>query len=293
MKTKLPDNLSKEKQTELKKIVKIILANAKPELIILFGSYARGDFVEYDKKQVEGHIESYASDFDILVVLKSQKLAKDYNTWFKIEDEIEAKGIITPINLIPESVHHIQGQLQKKRYFYTDVLKEGVLLYESKDFSLEIREGELTKKEKREVASEDFKLWFDNAKMFLEDYSSNFKKGLKDEKYFKKCAFFLHQTTESLFTAILLVFRGYKPKTHDLLRLNRQICKHGKEFKKIFPRRTDKEQHLFTLLKRAYVDARYSKEYKITKQELKALAKQVKELMKLTKVACKAKIKSI
>ena len=111
--------------------------------------------------------------------------------------------------------------------------------------------------------------------------------------YLNKSAFNLHQTAENLFTALLLVFNGYKPKTHDLEWLLREAKRYDKNFKDIFPRKTAEEKHLFNLLKRAYVDARYSKEYKITKQELKQLAKQVKELMKLTKIACKAKIKSI
>ncbi len=288
MQTTFSKNLPKEKKAELKKIVEIIKKHAQIEMIILFGSYARGDFVDYDEKEFEGHIESYSSDFDILVVLRSQKLAKEHDVWFKIEDEIEAKKIITPVNIIPESVHHIQEQLQKKRYFYTDVLKDGILLYESKDFKLEIRAGELTRKEKKAVAKEDFKIWFSKAKDFFDNYRFNLEKGKNNLS-----AFHLHQTTESLFSAILLVFRGYKQKTHDLLRLNRQVCKHGKELKKIFPRKTDKEQHLFTLLKRAYVDARYSKEYKITETELKQIAKRVEKLMELTEKICKETIKSI
>ena len=288
MNTEFSKNLPKEKKVELKKIVETIKKHAKVEMIILFGSYARGDFVDYDEKEFEGHIESYASDFDILVVLRSQKLAKEYDVWFKIEDEIEAKKIITPVNIIPESVHHIQEQLQKKRYFYTDVLNDGILLYESKDFKLEIRAGELTKKERKAVAREDFQIWFKKAKRFFDYYEIGVEK-----KYYNEAAFHLHQTTESLFSAILLVFRGYKQKTHDLLRLNRQVCKHDKALKKIFPRKTDKEQHLFTLLKRAYVDARYSKDYKITKIELRQIAKQVEKLLKLTEQICKAEIKAI
>lgn len=161
------------------------------------------------------------------------------------------------------------------------------MLYESKDFKLEIRAGELTPKEKKIVAREDLKAWLKNAKDFLIDYNHALKR-----KSYNKSAFFLHQTTESLFSAILLVFRGYKPKTHDLLRLDRQVRKHDPKLKKVFARKTEKEKILFTLLKRAYVDARYSKEYKITKTELKQIAKQVEKLLILTEDICKAKIKT-
>ena len=42
----------------------------------------------------------------------------------------------------------------------------------------------------------------------------------------------------------------------------------------------------------AYVDARYKKDYKITKKQLEYLAKRVKLLQRLTKKICGAKIKS-
>jgi hypothetical protein len=46
------------------------------------------------------------------------------------------------------------------------------------------------------------------------------------------------------------------------------------------------------LLNRAYVEARYDRGYKITKDELEYLAKRVKLLQKLTKTICRAKIES-
>jgi len=39
----------------------------------------------------------------------------------------------------------------------------------------------------------------------------------------------------------------------------------------VFPRVSEKDQRLFDLLKRAYVDARYNADYKITKAELETL----------------------
>ena len=70
MQTTLPKHLKRNKRAEFKKIVEIIKKHVQVEMIILFGSYARGDFVEYDEKQVQGHIETYESDFDIIVALR-------------------------------------------------------------------------------------------------------------------------------------------------------------------------------------------------------------------------------
>ena len=48
----------------------------------------------------------------------------------------------------------------------------------------------------------------------------------------------------------------------------------------------------FKLLRKAYVDARYKKDYKITKKHLEYLAERVKILQRLTNKACKERIES-
>ena len=55
---------------------------------------------------------------------------------------------------------------------------------------------------------------------------------------------------------------------------------------------SDVEKECFDLLKKAYIDARYKKEYKITKKQLEYLAKRVKLLQRLTKKICQQKIDS-
>jgi predicted transcriptional regulator len=49
---------------------------------------------------------------------------------------------------------------------------------------------------------------------------------------------------------------------------------------------------LFKLLRKAYVDAHYKPSYKITKEELLQLSKQVEELKEIGKLLCHEKINS-
>ena len=58
----------------------------------------------------------------------------------------------------------------------------------------------------------------------------------------------------------------------------------------VFPQTTKVERRRFQLLKRAYIEARYSKHYKITKEELDWLGERVKQLQILTEKLCKDKI---
>ena len=64
---------------------------------------------------------------------------------------------------------------------------------------------------------------------------------------------------------ILLVFTNYNPNEHLPGLLGSMAARHDRTLKKIFPRKTDKEQKLFELLDYAYIGARYDSSYKITK----------------------------
>jgi hypothetical protein len=61
---------------------------------------------------------------------------------------------------------------------------------------------------------------------------------------------------------------------------------------KIFPKGTQEQRERFDLLKRAYVDVRYKKDYSISKEELAWVTERVKILQELTERICKVKIAS-
>jgi len=63
-------------------------------------------------------------------------------------------------------------------------------------------------------------------------------------------------------------------------------------FLTVLPRATDEQKEAFDLLKRAYIEARYSSAYKITKEQLEYLAQRVTKLQDLTKKICAARIEA-
>ncbi len=128
---------------------------------------------------------------------------------------------------------------------------------------------------------------FESANGFLKQFEYAVKDGEN-----KIAAFLLHQATECYYHTLSLVFTAYKHKTHDLEELGKIASTLNLEFKKIFPLQTQKEKHHFTLLRKAYVDARYKKYYKITKKKLECIALRVEKLKELTEQVCKEKINS-
>ena len=280
-------HLPEHKRNELKLITRIIRDNFPDvQMLILFGSYARGDWVE--DTHIEGHIiHEYKSDFDVLVVTESKKMANNNNAQSKVDNLIYArKQIKTPFSIIYHTIGQVNARLSEGQYFFSDLKKEGILLYDSKKFKL-ARRRKLNPAETKRIAQEDFKMWFTSAKEFYDYYEA----GLKKRRY-KTAAFQLHQAVVRFYSAVLLVFTGYRPRVHNIETLGKRASSCDPAFLKVFPRATDDQDRMFKLLKKAYIDARYKRSYKITKKQLEYLAKRVKKLQRLTKKICKQKIDS-
>jgi len=279
-------HLPKHKQDEIRAVAELIKERIDAEFIILFGSYARGDWVEDKSIGEDGNLYEYQSDYDILIVAKNPRRYEHSKYPARIKRKAEQCGVHTNISMIFHSVAEFKRAVNKGKYFFVDIIKEGVLLYSSERVPLpEIQE--LNVDEQKYYAQKDFDNWFESANEFYIDFENAFKR-----KSYKKAAFELHQAAERFYTTVMLVFTGYKPKLHDLEILDAKIQALCSELKDVFLKDTQKERDLFDLLKRAYVEARYDMSYKITQKELEYLAERVKKLQSTTEKVCKEKIES-
>ena len=153
--TKLLQHLPKEKQKELKKIIEIICKHPEVGMVILFGSYARGDWVEeYEDDDI--HFK-YQSDFDLLIIVsetcKTYEQKKLENSIFKAI--YDSPIIQTPISILVHDINFINCHLKKAQYFFSDIKKEGINLYNSDRFKLE-EAIELDDKQRYQLAKDDF-----------------------------------------------------------------------------------------------------------------------------------------
>lgn len=286
------NQIPKPKQDELTKLTGLISGFKEVEMVILFGSYARGNWVE-DRYIENGITYEYRSDYDLLVVLTHEDLKQK----FRIEDKtkstlIETGEVTTPVSMIFHGVKHLNQALTLGDYFFKDIKQEGIVLYDSGKFRLATPK-KMTPRQYQQKAQEYFDQWFESANMFFKDFLYNFNECEKGKHYLAKAAFELHQATERYYTTILLVFTDYRPKDHNLetLSIKAEMC--DKRFV-VFPKETEEEKGLFELLKKAYIDARYKlDEYTITKEELSYLSGCVNELKKLTEEICREKIRRI
>ena len=96
-----------------------------------------------------------------------------------------------------------------------------------------------------------------------------------------------------MYGALQLVFTGYKPKTHDIELLGWLAKAINIEFGKVFPRGQHQERVRFSQPRRAYVDAHYKADYKISKEDLEYLSTRVALLRDMTEKYRKEKIASL
>lgn len=284
------DYLPTERQAEIHEIIEAVRQRFPAEMIILFGSFARGNWVD-DRYLENETVFEYKSDYDILVVVDTEVLAirKESNKRWQNKLRRDTTGLETPLNVIFHGIDYLNGEIENGNYFFVEILNEGVMLYDSGKFTLSLPKP-LNPSDRKHKANAYFSKWYEDAEMFLLDFKANFQRGATEKKYLRKAAFELHQATERLYACILLVYIDYKPKTHDLEKLDRHVCRIDSRFKTIFPKENDKEASLFQLLKKAYIESRYKLDYIINLQDLEYLSERVKKLYHLTELSCKERI---
>lgn len=246
--------------------------------LILFGSYARGDWVE-DRNS------GYLSDYDLLIIVNEERFAEQYEAWEKagerfLQELTITRQLATPVNFIVHSYQDVNDQLAQGRPFFVDIARDGVVLYEAPGYPLTSPKT-LTPQEAYDQARLYFEQWFPSAERFRKLANAAIEDGFQNE-----AAFLLHQTTERLYHCILLVLALYSPKSHKLTYLRSQAERIAPQLIDIWPRDSRFAKRSFARLDRAYVDARYSPAYEITGEELVWLIDRVTMLQKTVAKIC-------
>jgi predicted nucleotidyltransferase/HEPN domain-containing protein len=258
-------------------------------MIVLYGSHARGDWT-YDKYKEDWITYEYVSDYDVLIITDNDSgLHKNHAVWDEVRDRFAfgrpREGERSAgLSLIVHNLHEVNKALEENRYFFADIQREGLLLNDSGQVELAARR-EPTAEERRERAKEEMTTWLAKAK----DNYDVYEFAIANNKLLK-AAFELHQATENLYATVSLVFTDYRPKLHDLYKLRDRIAELDRRTLTAFPRKTKDEKRLFKLLADAYVHARYTKTYSITREELEYLAERVQKLRGIVEEVCRERI---
>jgi predicted nucleotidyltransferase/HEPN domain-containing protein len=253
--------------------------------IILFGSYARGDWVD-------DPIGRYHSDYDLLVVVDHEDLTDVPEFWAKTEDRLleelsAGKQLRTPVSVIYHSIGDVNEQLEVGRYFFMDIVREGIVLHEELGHPF-TEPRPLSSQEALRETRDYFEDWFASAGEFLDDAHGNVAK-----RRLKLAAFMFHQATERFYHCLILVRTLYSPRTHSLNRLRKLAEELEPRLVEVWPRDSKFERRSYELLRAAYVKARYSRHYRITAEELEWLGSRIDRLQELVRALCEERIEAL
>ncbi|MGR9159685.1 nucleotidyltransferase and HEPN domain-containing protein [Rhizobium leguminosarum] len=285
------DHMPPRKQRELGRVLEILHEEFEDALkegtadfkkrgrilkVILFGSYAKGGWVDEPFT-----MKGYRSDFDLLIIVNNRKLCEFSEYWHKAADRlIHEAAIETPVSFIVHSRREVNTYLKEGQYFFSDIRKEGIILYELDDEPL-TEPKPLTRADQLRIAKEHYEDRFSLSQTFLKGF--RFYIGEGD---FRVAAFELHQSLEQAYSCVLLTLTNYGPPSHNIKFLRSLAEEQDRRLAEAFPRDQHKERAWFNTLNEAYVKARYSKHYEISEEALIWLGERTTVLLELVGAVC-------
>lgn len=296
MKTEI-DHLPAKQQRELEHIKQVLMEefarsieratqdwkrNGKILKIILFGSYAREDWVDEPGN-------GYQSDYDLLIIVSHENLTDIADHWYLAEDRILRDATVErTLNIIVHTLDDVNRALSRGEYFWVDIIRDGIALYDLPNHALAAP--------KPLTPADAFKM----AKGYFDKQSASAANWLKlaelasqqeaDADWRNKIAFNLHQAVETIYACFLLTMTLYFPRSHNIKFLRSLAEDREPRLIDAWPRDSKLDRRRFELLKRAYVEARYSANYVIGIDDLQALARSAHRLRDIVEALCNERL---
>ena len=250
--------------------------------IILFGSYARDDWVDEPDN-------GYLSDFDLLIIVSHPKLTDIADYWWEAENRIQRDTSVGRIvNIIVHDLAEVNQALGRGEYFWTDIVRDGVMLYELPGHPLAVPRP-MTPNDAVEMAEGYLNQWSDGITRSLETAADQIAKG-SEIGWRRDAAFSLHQAVERAYICFLLVHTFYFPRSHNIKFLRSLAEDIDKRLVEAWPREQRQDRRRFETLKRAYVEARYSDQYDVSVDDLDAIAICAARLRDLVAATCQERV---
>ncbi|MEJ6791066.1 HEPN domain-containing protein [Brevundimonas sp. BR2-1] len=254
--------------------------------VVLFGSYARTDWVDEPEN-------GYQSDFDILVIVSDEKLTNIADYWWNSEDLIlRDPAVGRTVNLIVHHLEEVNGALRRGEYFWTDIVRDGIALYEVPGHPFALPQP-MTSANAAEAAERFATSRLVDIGAWLEDAGRWSERVAEGQHARKRTAFHLHQAVETAYACFLLVHTFYFPRSHNIKFLRSLAEDTDTRLVEAWPREQRADRRRFELLKRAYVEARYSDQYDASAEDLEWLISGTRRLRDLVAELCEARISEL
>ena len=251
--------------------------------IILFGSYARTDWVDEPEN-------GYLSDFDLLIVVNDERLTNIADYWWNSEDQIlRDPEIRRTVNIIVHDLREVNDALKRGEYFWTDIVRDGIALYELPGHPFAASQP-MTTQDALDTAIRFCEKKHRDIGEWLNTAQGQMDRSDTEPHLRAHAAFNLHQAVETAYACFLLVHTFYFPRSHNIKFLRSLAEDVDTRLVTGWPREQRADRRRFELLKRAYVEARYSDQYDASAEDLEWLMTRARLLRALVSDLCQTRI---
>jgi HEPN domain-containing protein len=262
--------LTEFQQAQLGPFIQQIIETIQPEMIICYGIRSNlykkwGCFLEHDDFQETPHLI-----LDLLIIVGPNEKRPLHD----ITDKAEHNNLPHLIlSCLTHKLNSVNDALENGHPFFSTLYHKGVLLYDSGRVQLSVPEKPELKPIPLHLAEANWQRWHGLAKTFLQSAISSMPYDRPD-----LTVFLLHQAVEHTCIALIRVFTGYRPNTHNLTRLFAMIENFSQMLKDSFSSVTPEERDLLNTLVKGYTDTRYKDDYLVEQEKISQLVARIKRM---------------
>ena len=253
------------------KLISLILELIQPDKIYLLGATLKRRRTE-SIFQPDAPAAHETSEYFLLVLMDKLDDKPLYEWQDRLEQKCQQLNFVTVIVL--ETAKFSEGLLRGD-IFSRKILQNSPLIYNSSNILFDLP-TEFDQEETNKAIENNYQHGLKSAQEFIVG-ADLFR--IRNQN--KLAAFLLHQAAEQCLRALLKVGIGINQTTHNLDRLIRCASMISYRIPDIFPRNSDKEKKLFTILNKAYSDARYDKNYSVQAADLALIFERVCRMVEI------------
>lgn len=262
-------SLSESFTAQQEKLVSLIKEVVQPDKIYLLGASLhrrRSESIFCQTAPSSQHV----ADFYLLVLINHP----DNKTLPQLQDQIEQHcSSVMPVTILLLETPMFNDWLASGHLFARSVFQSAISVFEADNLSLSPI-GEYNPATEQKALEKRFRDGLIKSQEFLTGSELYLLR-----KQNRLAAFMLHQAAEQALGTLIKIGTGYHCCTHNIERLTRYAGMVSYRIQDVFPRKTDKEKRLFTILQKAYIESRYSEDYTLTHSDLTELSERVRIIL--------------
>lgn len=204
--------------------------------------------------------------FRLLAIVNYPRLARSERDWRLVRDRLrrawEHGEITRSVRLAVESLERLNGALVEGVPHFVTIAEQGIALYQMEGLRLK-EPRHLPARERAIRGVAEFIRWHERGTGFLAGAAFYRNRGNAP-----MAALMLHQACEHFYLSVLWSISLHAPRTHALDELREAAEALDPRLCSAWPRDRRFERRAFGCIRRAYVEARYGRSYRISAEEL-------------------------